>query len=711
MKNWIQLDGTNSSLVLGSPDGGVPQIFYWGARLADKTDLQQLALLVSKPGPSGSLDIIPPLSLVPELGRGFHGEAGLLGHGNRQRWAGQLLCSEIDIVDEHQVHVVCCDQQAQLSLHLTISLEAITDVIGVRAKLVNNSSEPFNLDHLGLSIPLPAQADELISFHGRWIQEFLTQRFTWPMHKVVRENHRGKTSHDSFPAFIAGQSGFNENQGNVWGLHLAYSGNHKLVAEKMLDGARHVQLAEWLYPGEIVLAQGESYETPQIYGTWSGRGLNGVSQNFHGFLRNNILAPNVIEKPRPVHLNTWEAFYFDHQPEQLLALVKNAADVGVERFILDDGWFGKRDDDYAGLGDWFVDESKHPGGLGYLIDAVKAQGMEFGLWFEPEMVNPDSDLFRNHPDWILQVEGYEQQLGRHQYVLNLSNSDVFAYLFERLDWFLSHYDIAYIKWDMNRDLVQPANEGIASVHNQTIAFYRLLADLRAAHPEVEIETCASGGGRIDFEVLRHTQRIWVSDCIDARERQRIQYGYSLLLPPEIMGSHISDNPSHTTGRSHQLGYRLITAMFGHMGLEMNVSNFNEEEKQEVASAVALYKKHRQLLHTGDSYRLDSDDQALQGYGVVSVDKTQAIFSATTLVLQEQMLLPALRLSGLDEQQDYQLRFWIPKGALGPRNTESLLEKENGGIFSGQMLQQLGVQLPIMNPDSAVLLMLTAVEEY
>jgi len=705
MNNWIQLNGIHSSLVLGSPDGGVPQILYWGARLATDTDLPGLAQLASKPGPSGFLDKIPPLSVLPELGRGFHGEAGLLGHSAGARWGGQLKCIQVERIDTQQIRFECCDQLAGLSVQFFISLDAGSDVIGLRANIVNQAGAPFNLDHLGLSIPLPAQADQLISFHGRWIQEFLTQRFSWPMHKVVRENHRGKTSHDSFPAFIAGQVGFNENQGDVWGLHLAYSGNHKLVAEKLLDGARHVQLGEWLYPGEMILSQGESYQTPQIYGTWSGQGLNGLSQNFHGFLRQNILALNVLEKPRPVHLNTWEAFYMDHQPEKLLQLVTAAAEVGVERFILDDGWFGKRDDDYAGLGDWFIDESKHPGGLGYLIDAVKAQGMEFGLWFEPEMVNPDSDLFRNHPDWILQIEGYEQQLGRHQYVLNLSNPDVFAYLFERLDWFLSHYDIAYIKWDMNRDLVQPGNKGIASVHQQTQAFYLLLAKLRKAHPQVEIETCSSGGGRIDFEVLRHTQRIWVSDCIDARERQRIQYGYSLLLPPEIMGSHISDNPSHTTGRSHQLGYRLITAMFGHMGLEMNVSKFNEAEKQEVASAVALYKKYRQLLHSGNGYRLDSDDKALQGYGVVSVDKGEALFSATTLSLPEQMLLPPLRLAGLNPDQNYRLTFWIPKGALGPHGSQSNLVVNNGGIFSGELLQRAGIQLPVMNPDSAILLML------
>lgn len=709
MCDWYHLQGRHSSVVLGALDEGVPSIVYWGKQLPSDLDSKELALLISQPSPSGFLDAIPPLSLLPELGRGFHGEAGLVGHANRRHWGGQLQLQPVAEHSSNSVQFICRDDLSGLQVTLTVCLDPTTDVMSVDVTLLNHGEEPFLLDHLGVSLPLPAEADELITFHGRWIQEFLTKRFKWPMHKVVRENHRGKTSHDSFPAMIAGEPGFSESIGSVWGVHLAYSGNHKLVAEKLMEGARHIQCAEWLYPGEVALATGESYSAPTLYASWSGSGLNGLSQQFHRYLRQQVLDLDVLKKPRPVHLNTWEGIYFNHKPEQLLAMVQQAADVGVERFVLDDGWFGKRDDDHAGLGDWFVDERKHPGGLGYLIDAVKQAGMEFGLWFEPEMVNPDSDLFRAHPDWILQVEGYSQPLGRHQYVLNLSRPEVFDYLLERLDWFLTSYDIRYIKWDMNRDLTQPGSLGIASVRNQTHALYRLLAQLRRRHPQCEIETCSSGGGRIDFEILRHTQRIWVSDCNDARERQRIQYAYSLFLPPEIMGSHISENPAHTTKRSHSLGYKLITAMFGHMGLELDVVGFSETERSEVQHLVSLYKTHRTLLHTGDFYRLDIEDPALQAYGVVSEDKTAALFAATTLALQEQMLLPRVRLAGLKPRQSYKVALWIPKQALGPRAKASALEVSGGGVFSAELLQQVGLQLPIMSPDSALLIELIAVK--
>lgn len=707
MQPGFHLQGRHSSVVVYA-ERGVPAIFYWGEALPDDLDIPQLALLMSTPHPAGFLDNIPPLSLVPELGCGFQGEAGLLGHADRRRWGGQFDWVGTDAPDDQTRVLTCTDDQAQLSLVLTMTLDAPTDVLSVRARLTNAGETPFQLDHLGVSLPLPSEADELITFHGRWIQEFLTQRAPWPMHKVVRENRRGRTSHESFPGMIAGETGFGESRGQVWGLHLAYSGNHRLVAERLMDGARHVQASEWLYPGEVALDHGETYETPTLYATWSGQGLNGLSQQFHRYLRTQVLDLDVRQKPRPVHLNTWEGIYFDHKPEQLLAMVKQAAAVGVERFILDDGWFGKRDNDRAALGDWFVDERKHPGGLGYLIDAVTEAGMEFGLWFEPEMVNPDSDLFRAHPDWILQIDGYDQQLGRHQYVLDLSKSEVFDYLLERLDWHLTHYAIRYIKWDMNRDLTQPGSDGIASVHLQTQAVYRLLAELRRRHPQVEIESCASGGGRIDFEILKHTQRVWTSDCIDAFERQRIQRGYSLFLPMEIMGSHISENPAHTTGRRLSLGYRLITALFGHMGLELDVVSLTPAEQDEVRSLVNLYKGYRTLLHTGDFHRLEVADPTVQGYGVVAEDQEQALFAVTTVALPEQLLPPRVRLVGLDPDRHYRASFWIPEGALGPCTAPSPLQEAGGGEFPARVLMQAGLQIPILNPDSAILIRIDAV---
>ncbi|RTR02972.1 alpha-galactosidase [Halomonas nitroreducens] len=703
MQDWYHLKGTHSSLVVGSDDGQLPRVVHWGARLADDTPLAHLARLTDLPSPNGSvMDTVPHLSLVPELGRGFHGEAGLMGHADRQRWGGQFTLMDVEELGDVALRFHCRDDIADLALVIEVAMDPSCDVVTLKARLTNLAAAPFDLDHLGLTLPLPARAAELISFHGRWIQEFLTQRQPWPMSKLVRENRRGKTSHDSFPALIAGGTGLGEQRGEAWGIHLAWSGNHRLVAERLVEGPRHIQAAEWLYPGELRLAEGESYATPKVYASWSGQGLNRLSQQFHRCLR-GLMELDVTRKPRPVHLNTWEGFYFDHRPDELLDLVEHSARVGVERFILDDGWFGKRDDDHAGLGDWFVDERKHPGGLGYLIDAVKACGMEFGLWFEPEMVNPDSELFRAHPDWILQLEGYDQPLGRHQYVLDLARPEVFDYLFERIDHFLSTYDIAYIKWDMNRDLVQPGSGGVPSVHRQTQAFYRLVASLRAAHPEVEIETCASGGGRIDFEVLRHTQRVWLSDCIDPLERQRMQYAASLFLPPEILGSHISASPSHTTGRRHSLGYRLITAMFGHMGLELDVRGMTEAEQREVRGLVELYRQHRDLLHRGDFTRLDTADDALQAYGVVDEDRRRALFAATTLALPKQFLLPPLRLAGLDPQRQYRVGFWLPEGAIGPQREPNVLLDEEGGVFSGELLQTVGLQLPVLHPEAAMLI--------
>jgi alpha-galactosidase len=495
-------------------------------------------------------------------------------------------------------------------------------------------------------------------------------------------------------------------RGEVYGIHLAYSGNHRLVAEKLVQGGRHIQASEWLYPGEISLAEGEHYATPWVYGSWSGEGLNAMSQQFHRFLRRRLQL-DVQAQPRPVHLNTWEAMYFDHQPQRLLEPSGLAASVGVERFVLDDGWFIGRNDDHAGLGDWYVDETKHPGGLDYLVDAVHAGGMQFGLWFEPEMINQNSNLFRQHPDWILQLEGYNQPLGRNQYVLDLANPAVFDYLYERLDHFLGRYAIDYIKWDMNRDLTQPGHQGIASVHAQTQALYRLLGAIRQAHPAVEIETCASGGGRADFEVLRHCQRIWVSDCIDALERQRIQYGYSLFLPPQIMDSHISESRTHTTGRQHSLSFRLITALFGHMGLELDLARLSDSERADVSGMLALYKRHRTLLHSGDFQRLDVADPSLNAYGVVSAERGEALFAVASLAMPATIQRPRPRLCGIDPQRCYRVLVQVAQEALTNQVAPSEFYRRQEADFSGELLLQLGLPLPLLHPESAFLIHLQA----
>ena len=305
-----------------------------------------------------------------------------------------------------------------------------------------------------------------------------------------------------------------------------------------------------------------------MYAVHSTTGLGAASRQFHAVVRSS---PAHRDRPRPVVLNTWEAVYFDHDFDTLTRLAERAAAVGVERFVLDDGWFGGRRDDTPGLGDWWVSPDAHPDGLAPLIERVRALGMEFGIWVEPEMVNPDSDLYRAHPDWALADPGYEPVLGRHQLVLDLAIPAAFDEILGRLDALLGDHDIAFVKWDMNRDHVQATGaDGRAGTHAQTLALYRLLDELRRRHPDVEFESCSSGGARIDLGILQRTERVWTSDCNDALERQTIQRYASTLIPPEVIGAHVGPPTAHTTGRTQSLAFRAATALFGHFGIEWNL---------------------------------------------------------------------------------------------------------------------------------------------
>ena len=329
-----------------------------------------------------------------------------------------------------------------------------------------------------------------------------------------------------------------------------------------------------------------------------GAGLNDAAARYHGYVR---ALPAHPDTPRPVTLNAWEAVYFDHTLQPLLDLVDEAAAIGVERFVLDDGWFGSRRDDTKGLGDWHVSDEAWPQGLSPIVDAVTSKGMQFGLWFEPEMVNPDSDLARAHPEWILAPTRERSPMeGRHQQVLNLGIKECFDYLYNAIASLLSEYQISYIKWDYNRDILEGGSRltGRPAYRDHALALYALLDKLRAQFPHLEIESCSSGGGRIDLGIMAHCQRVWGSDCIDPLERQGIHRGELLLLPPEVIGSHVASTTSHTTGRAHSIDYRAITALFQHMGIEWDLRKATPTEKERLAAWIKVYKEHRGLLHSG-----------------------------------------------------------------------------------------------------------------
>ncbi|MDB1123151.1 alpha-galactosidase [Vibrio algarum] len=694
MKNIVHLISKNCSLIIKV--GRVPEILHWGPKIR-QIDPDML-LSTERPISQARLDVDVPLSLCPELGSGHFNAPGLEGHRNGNDWAPVFETVERN-VSENSATFTLSDAIAQLKLVIDVKLDFESDVVQKRITVTNIGHDEYSLSKLSSTLPVPRHATKLMSFHGRWSREFQTHRQEFSHGGFMQENRRGRTSHENFPGLMLGDDHFSEQSGQVWGFHLGWSGNHQLRADVKSDGRRFVQAGELLFSGESILAAEESYTTPWLYGCYSNSGLNGISDRFHRFVRTNILK-FPVNKPRPVHLNTWEGIYFDHKPEYIKEMASEASRMGVERFIIDDGWFIGRDGERTALGDWYLDEKKYPEGLEPVIQHVNDQGMEFGLWVEPEMISKESILYRNHPDWVLELKGYHQPSGRWQYVLDLQNPDCFAYLFERLDSLLSQYNIAYLKWDMNRELVQPGHEGRPAVHGQTQALYRLLDRLLEAHPEVEIESCSSGGGRIDFEILKRTHRFWASDCNDALERQTIQRGMSYFFPPEVMGAHIGPDEAHTTRRCHHINMRGMTALSGHMGVELDPVKVPEEEKLAFAKYIALHKEFRQLLHTGRSFRLNASDKRQHIYGVKGHE--ELVITVCQLAMPEYALPTPLRISCIDVDATYEVKL-----VEMPETSFQLMKQRPQWLdktltLSGDNLKEIGLTLPILDPESALM---------
>jgi alpha-galactosidase len=699
--SYLVADLDDSQFILDTKFG-VPVIVHHGQPIPDD-DITNIPSLGSRGIARATLDVEAPALLCPEHGSGWQGRPGIKGHRpDGSGWAPRCTPRNISVSDTTAC-VLATDDVAQIQI--TTEIEAMPNSVRIRLLVRNLGESDYHLDEATLTVPVPQRAAEVMHLTGYWSHEFQIERLAWPKGALSFENRRGRTSHDRVPAVFVGQTGFGENHGDVWGFTLGWSGNAINHLERMTDGRRVVQLGELLAPGDVVLSHNQSYETPWLEVAASSSGLNRISQAFHSSIRSHRVTPT-IDKPRPVLLNTWEAVYFNHDLPTLIELANRAAEVGSERFVLDDGWFYGRRDDKAGLGDWWVDPVVWPNGLTPLIEHVTGLGMEFGIWVEPEMVNLDSDLFRAHPEWVLAAQGYEPVQGRDQLALNLGNPDAFDYLLEKLDRLLADHDVSYVKWDVNRDLIHASDGVRASTHDHMLGVYALIDQLRDRHPGVEIESCASGGGRADFEILKRTERIWTSDSNDAFERQRIQRGFSVLMPPEVMGAHIGPPTSQTSGRTHTLTFRASTAFFGHLGIEWNLMTAGDHDRKLISQIVAEHKKHRELLHGGTVWRLDVADPSVIAHMVVARDKSEA------LVSYAQMDLPAgtsplpLRLVGLDPDRLYTLAR-VNLGGLRSSANKQTDWFDEGLSASGRLLQTLGFQAPNLNPESAVVVHLTS----
>ena len=712
MSRVLHLEGKEVSLVLDLDVAGGPLLLHWGAKL-EGAGLERLADVAARAVGPASLDLDPPeASLFPVPGGGVMGHPALLGGRGGRDWTADFGPWTTD--DENGVTVLHArDAAAVLALTLRLRLDPADDVLVLSAELANEGDEPYEVHWLAAaSLALPYGVDELLSPHGRWGLEFQLERERLGGGTWLVENRRGRTSHFTTPSVVLGRPGFTVDQGEVYGVHLGWSGNARLLVQRLDDGRRQVMAGELFVPGEIALGPGKSLRTPEVYAAHAKGGLNALMQRHHAHVRRTVLPwRGGATPPRPVTLNTWEANYFAHDETRLMAQAAAAAALGVERFVLDDGWFSGRDDDTGGLGDWYPDSKKYPEGLAPLVRRVTKLGMGFGLWVEPEMVSVNSDLYRAHPDWVLRAEGRPHITGRNQLVLDLTRDEVRDHLFAALDTLLRDHAITYLKWDMNRDLAAAGDAaGRAAYHRQSLSLYDLLDRLRGAHPDVEIETCASGGGRADYGVLRRTHRVWTSDCTDALDRVAIQRGFALFFPPEVMGAHVSAVPNHQTGRRHGLAFRAIVALFGHFGLELDPLTLGAAERDELKVWIALHKRLRPLLHAGTFWHLAAE-AGRTGHGVVSADRRHAVFAVVGIAHQPTKLPPPLRLIGLDPNLAYEITL-PPPGRLSVERPTSAHQAlvEGRLIVPGDVLMKVGLSPPELWPEKALLFELQALGE-
>jgi alpha-galactosidase len=655
--------------------------------------------------------------LLPEHGAGWFGRPGLAGY--RVDTSGGAAVTGRDwsplfrpvriVHDGPRARIEAADVTA--GLRLVTEIEAVPGgAIRARHTLTNTGRLPYAVAGLEVVFPLPAEAAEILDFSGRHAAERTPQRHRITDGLWLREGRRGHPGHDAATLLAAGVPGFTFGGGEVYGLHVAWSGNTVHRVERLPSRTATIGGGELLLPGEITLAEGESYATPWVY-LAAADGLDELAAQFHGYLRSRPAHPG---SPRPVTLNVWEAVYFDQDLDKLTALADLAAAAGVERYVLDDGWFRGRRDDHAGLGDWRVDEQVWPGGLHPLVDHVRARGMQFGLWFEPEMVNPDSDLYRAHPDWILSAGERLPPLARNQLVLDLTRPEVSGYLLERISALLAEYDISYVKWDCNRDIIDAGSgvrSGAPAAHAQAQAVYDLLDELSRRHPRVEWESCAGGGGRVDLGILERVQRIWTSDMTDALARQTIQRWTGQLVPPEYLGAHVSAPFSHQTGRYMPLSLRCATALFGHFGVEWDITRADPDARAELAAWIALYQRHRELIHSGLVRRVDTPDDTAWMHGVVAADRSAALMSYVQLEPPSHDRPGALRLRGLDPGRQYRITDVTP-GERGARSPDQASLRGRaalpGAEVSGAVLADVGLDIAVRRPLTAVILFVEAI---
>ena len=686
---FASLHSDQASLVLECRAGRPPLWRHLGARV----DPAGLHLLADGRTPASfSLDADLPLDTAPAAGLGWFGPSCLALRRGGLALVPQFGHAQVS-ADEAAIRIVLTDVQAGIELHQQIELLP-GGAFRFAAELVNCGTELIEVDWLASAmLPLSANSAELLSWRGRHNAELVEIAEAMPQHSWVRETRRGISGHGGPPGVVVLDAGAGHHSGLVHALQLAWSGDSRIAVERDDEGFWVLSAGTVFQPGEALLAAGHRLTAPAAILAVSNQGRNGALAQHHAAVRAQLNWPGGAMRPRPVHLNSWEACYFDHDEARIVALAEAAAAIGIERFILDDGWFKGRSDDSSSLGDWTADPVKYPNGLAPLAHRVNAMGMEFGLWVEPEMVSPNSDLYRAHPEWALHLPGRSQPTARNQLVLNLALPEVRDYLFGALDALLCEVPIAYLKWDHNRDLAP------AGGRPQVLGAYDLLARLRAAHPAVEIEGCAGGGGRSDAGLAPYVHRFWTSDNIDAVSRVPIQRGFLNFLPPELMGAHVGASPAHATGRSQSLGFRAAVAMPGHFGVELDPRRLSEADRAELADWIAFSKDWRHLLHGATTWLGEGTDGLV--WQAVGTAQEFLLFAIQTPP-QQNRRPPPLRLPFLADAATCSIELLrIGGGGRGYSAHRPALFKGPHSV-TGSWLANAGLTLPPLKSESVAI---------
>ncbi len=578
------------------------------------------------------------------------------------------------------LELVCEDKVLGLEVTLVYTAFKDTDAI-TRSVLVKNAGDR----QLQLTKVLSACVDmennefDTIVLHGSWARERIIDRNRLGYGRHSVSSVRGESSHQEHPFIALAQKNATEDCGEVYGFNFVYSGN--FVAEAELSQFDSVRVQMGINPIDFTwnLRPGETFTAPEVVMVYSFEGIGGMSRSFHDLYRNHLIRGEYKDKKRPILINNWEATYFDFNTEKLLSIAKQASELGIEMLVMDDGWFGNRYDDNRALGDWFVNEEKLPGGLEYLVSEVNKLGLKFGIWFEPEMISPDSELYRAHPDWAIQIPGRVASLCRNEYVLDLSRKEIVDYVFEAVKKVLKSANIEYVKWDMNRQLTDIGSSLLDSesqgelFHRYVLGVYELQERLITEFPHLLLENCSGGGARFDPGMLYYSPQIWCSDDTDAIERLKIQQGTALMYPLSSMGAHVSDCPNHTVGRVTPFETRGYVALAGTFGYELDVTRIPKEDREQIPAQVAMYHKYNDLVRRGDYYRIASflENNEYDCWSVVAKDKSEVLVTIVQVLNRPNYKSRRIKLKGLDADKYYRI-------------------EETGECLSGDVLMYAGI---------------------